>query len=145
MHKRQKPIRILSTTKKIKIVTKYLSCESVTGLTSQNKNKGTINENIGEEIYVAIQTGVIEANEPFLNFNAASNLRQIHKLFASDSDLSLLQLQFNEMVHRKSSVKLNGNIVEIIKILVKISRAKVYKKIPTTLSRIEAFIPPDVE
>lgn len=84
---------------------------------------------------------LMDTIEPFINFNKNADLRQIHKLFASDIDLSLLQLQFNELIDQKLPMKLNCNTGQIIKTLAQSPNAKEYDEITTTLSRIEACTP----
>lgn len=41
---------------------------------------------------------LMQTIEPFFNFDKNADIRKIHELFAADLDLSLLSLQFNEMV-----------------------------------------------
>ena len=61
----------------------------------------------------------IKLIEPFVTFDQRADLREIHKNFATDLDLTSIQLQYNELVQQKIAQKLNGKLHEIIKTLAK--------------------------
>lgn len=81
---------------------------------------------------------IVETIEPFVNFSKTANLRQIHRLFGTDIDLSSLQLQFNELVDQKIAMRMNGDMGEIIKTIASNSN---YEDILTILSRIYVCTP----
>lgn len=85
---------------------------------------------------------LVEIIEPFQNFEKNANLREVHRLFGPDLDLSLLQLQYNEVIDKNIPVKLNEDGYDIIKALVKTSTsAKNYRELVTVLGRILVCTP----
>ena len=84
----------------------------------------------------------IKLIEPFVTFDQRADLREIHKNFATDLDLTSIQLQYNELVQQKIAQKLNGKLHEIIKTLAKDStNSKNYKEVLTISTRIQACTP----
>ena len=84
----------------------------------------------------------IKLIEPFVTSDQRADLREIHKNFATDLDLTSIQLQYNELVQQKIAQKLNGKLHEIIKTLAKDStNSKNYKEVLTILTRIQACTP----
>lgn len=81
---------------------------------------------------------LMAAIEPFLSFNENADIREVHKLLATDLDLSSLQLQFNEIVDQNTNAKLNGDADKMIQTL---AANENYKEIVITMSRIQACTP----
>lgn len=78
---------------------------------------------------------LVNVIEPFIKMSENVDLRKIHQQFASDFDLTSLQLQYNELVDQRLST---SGVDEIIKKLVKNPATfNSYKELVTTFARIQ--------
>lgn len=82
---------------------------------------------------------MIEIIQPFILYDSNANIRQIHKMFGADLQLSNLNLEFNEIMNLKLC---NGlSITEQMKKLIEpINRTK-YDSVHAIISRVAACTP----
>lgn len=80
--------------------------------------------------------------EPFINFQENANVREIHKKFGADLNLSSLYLQYKELVDVKYASALHNNLFKNIKTLLRNEYVRSnFNDVIVVLSRIEVCTP----
>lgn len=100
----------------------------------------SIIENIADRF--AVDDEIAGVINPFIAFKADANLKEVHKVFGSDLDLSALHLQFNELVDLKSELGLGENLLNNIGSLIRnADNLTNYEEVIALLCRIQVCTP----